>query len=173
MIAFLWSIVGTILCRNIFMIQGLRSNISTDYGFVVSSSHSVVFLVSSSWFHVWVVVLGIHGSCRGKNKLVWGRDRSVGRASDWKSQDASSSPRGGKAIFLPQSNSSADCLTVPVQPQCAIACINICVHVKKNKNKKHWQPYHCLDTKIGMCSAALIAASEPYPGKATRISRKG
>ena len=31
---------------------------------------------------------------------------------------------------------------VSVQPPCAIACINICVHVK---NPKHWGPCHCLD----------------------------
>ena len=30
-----------------------------------------------------------------------------------------------------------------VQPQCAITCINICVHVKKKKR----QSYHCLDTQ--------------------------
>ena len=34
-------------------------------------------------------------------------------------------------------------LTVSIQPPCAIACINICAHVK---NSKDWQPYHCLDT---------------------------
>ena len=28
-------------------------------------------------------------------------------------------------------------------PLCAVACIDICVHVK---NPKHWQPYHFLDT---------------------------
>ena len=63
---------------------------------------------------------------------------------------------------------------VRAAPLCAIACINICVHVK---NLKHGQPYHCLDTQImhtliGMGSAAL-AAAVPYPGKATRISCKG
>ena len=38
---------------------------------------------------------------------------------------------------------SADSLMVSVQPPCAIACINICAHVK---NPTHWQPYHCLNT---------------------------
>ena len=59
---------------------------------------------------------------------------------------------------------------VSVQPMCAVAFIIICAHVK---NPKHWQPYHCLDTKIlhtliGMGSAALVA-DVPYPGKVTRI----
>ena len=40
--------------------------------------------------------------------------------------------------------SSADSLIVSAQPLRAIACINICAHVK---NLKHWQPYHCLDTQ--------------------------
>ena len=39
-----------------------------------------------------------------------------------------------KDFFLPESTSSADSLTVSVQPPCAIECINICVHVK---NPKH------------------------------------
>ena len=40
--------------------------------------------------------------------------------------------------FVSQSPFNADSLTVFAQPPCAIACINICVHVKKHK---HWQPY--------------------------------
>ena len=50
----------------------------------------------------------------------------------------------------------------------AVACISICVLVK---NPKHWQPYHCSDTRkyytlVGMGSAALVAAVA-YPVKAT------
>ena len=57
---------------------------------------------------------------------------------------------------------------------CAVACINIRVHVT---NPRHCQSYCCLDTGtlhtlVGMGSAAL-AAIVLYPGKATRISRKG
>ena len=44
-----------------------------------------------------------------------------------------------RGIFLPQSALSTDSLTVPVQPLCAIACINICAQMK---NPKHPQPYH-------------------------------
>ena len=88
-----------------------------------------------------------------------------------------SSPRCGEGLVLPESTSSADSLTVSVQPPCEIACINICVHVK---NPKHWQPHHCLEyrkiihTLIRIGSAAL-ASTEPYPGngKTTRISGKG
>ena len=39
--------------------------------------------------------------------------------------------------FLPETTSSADSLTVSVQPPCAMTCINICAHVK---NPQHWQP---------------------------------
>ena len=49
-----------------------------------------------------------------------------------------------QGTFLPEPASSADSLMVSAQPPCAIACINICAHVK---NLKHWQPYHCLDTQ--------------------------
>ena len=49
-----------------------------------------------------------------------------------------------QGTFLPESASSADSLMGSAQPPCAIACINICAHVK---NLKHWQPYHCLDTQ--------------------------
>ena len=76
----------------------------------------------------------------------WGGDSSVGRASHWKARhntDSASSLRRSKEFFLPASTSSADSLTVSIQPPCAIACINICEHTK---NPKHWQPYHCLDT---------------------------
>ena len=47
------------------------------------------------------------------------------------------------SVFF-QSTSSADSLTVSVQPPCAVACISICAHVK---NPKRWQPHHCLDTR--------------------------
>ena len=78
--------------------------------------------------------------------LQWGANCSDGRASDWKTRrntNTGSSPRCGKGFFF-QSTSSVDSLTVSVQPPCAIACINIYVHVK---NPNHWQPYDCLDTR--------------------------
>ena len=45
--------------------------------------------------------------------------------------------------FLPESTFSAGSLVVSVQPLCAIACINICVHIK---GPNHWPPDLCLDT---------------------------
>ena len=69
------------------------------------------------------------------------RVRVPGAARDFFSRGFESQVR--RRIFLPGSASSADCLAVSVRPPCAIACINICGHVK---NPKHWQPYHCLDT---------------------------
>ena len=44
---------------------------------------------------------------------------------------------GAARDFLADSAFSADCLTVSVQPPCAITCLNICAHVE---NPKHWQP---------------------------------
>ena len=52
-------------------------------------------------------------------------------------------PGAAKDFSLPESTFRADSVTVPVQPLCAIACINICAHIK---DPKHWQPYLCLDT---------------------------
>ena len=44
-----------------------------------------------------------------------------------------------QGMYLPESASGADSLTVDIQPLCSTACINICVHVK---NPKCWQSYH-------------------------------
>ena len=74
-------------------------------------------------------------------------DGSVGRASNWKarrSSDAGSSPWCRKDSVSPLSADSADSLMVPLQPPCAIACINISAHVN---NPEHCQPYHCLDIR--------------------------
>ena len=62
-------------------------------------------------------------------------------------------------VFLPESTSSADSLTVSIQTLCAVP-MPLSGHTK------------ILQTPIGMSSAAL-AAAVPYPGKATRISSKG
>ena len=66
--------------------------------------------------------------------------------------------------FLPKSTFSADSLTVSVHPRCAIACINICAHVK---NPKRWQ-----HTLIEIGSAALAAAVHTQVSR-SEISRKG
>ena len=58
-----------------------------------------------------------------------------------------------QGIFLPESTSDADSLTISVEPSSAIACVNICVHVK---NPKHLQPYHCLDTGKGIIIIIII-----------------
>ena len=43
-----------------------------------------------------------------------------------------------QGIFLTDLTSIADSLAVSIQHPCAVACINICAHVKI---PKHWQPY--------------------------------
>ena len=63
-------------------------------------------------------------------------------------------------------------LTVPAHPPFAIACFNMCAHVK---NPRHWQPNpnrKILHALTGMGGAAL-AAAVLYLGKATQISRRG
>ena len=72
--------------------------------------------------------------------------------------------------FFSESVFSADCLTVSVQPPHKNINANV-------KNPKHWpipllEPTKILHTLTGKGSTAL-AAAVPYPGKATRISRKG
>ena len=85
---------------------------------------------------------------------------------------------GATRDCLPESAFSADSLTVSVQPPCAIACINICAHVKKKEKKKALAAIplfghpKMLHTLTGIGSAAL-AAAVPYPGKATRNSYEG
>ena len=69
---------------------------------------------------------------------------SVGRASDRHDVEPGSIPWCGKGFFVPESTFSADSLTVSAKPSCAVACINICAHVK---DSKHWQPYLFLDTR--------------------------
>ena len=57
-----------------------------------------------------------------------------------------------------------------VQPSCAIACIDICAHVK---DPKHWQPYLCLDhTKIPHALLEIGSAALDL-AVAVALSRKG
>ena len=65
-----------------------------------------------------------------------------------------------QGMFLPQSASSADFLTLSVPPPCAIACIYTCAVVK---NPKHWQPYRYLDTgKYHTHRQEWVAITVPY-----------
>ena len=52
-------------------------------------------------------------------------------------------PGAARDFFLPESATSADSLTVSLQPPCAIGCIstNFCARVKQ------FQTVHCLDTQ--------------------------
>ena len=77
---------------------------------------------------------------------------------------------------MPGCASSAHSLTVSVQPQCTIACINTYAQVE---NPRHWQPYtivwtheNTTHTDINGYSTAL-EATVLYPVITTRISRKG
>ena len=93
--------------------------------------------------------------------------------------DAGSSPWCGNGFFSQSQLSAQTLLRCPYSPLCGIARVNISAHVK---NPKHWQPHQCLDTrKQAYCTrrykqqmgSAALAAAVPYPGKVTRISRKG
>ena len=59
---------------------------------------------------------------------MWGCS-SVGRASDRHAAEAGSIPQCGKGFFSQSQLSVQTLLRCPYTP-CAIACINICVHVK-------------------------------------------
>ena len=61
-----------------------------------------------------------------------------------------------QGIVLPESTFGAVTLTVSVQPVCAIACINICAHVKDAVRLfGHMKILHAL---LGLGSTALVAA---------------
>ena len=93
----------------------------------------------------------------------WGRIyNSVGTASDWKARCSTDADLTlvWHRIFLP-----IKCLAQWfIQPLCAIACLNTCVHVK---HLNHQQPYHnfdsirkcCTDTLVGMDGVVLVAAA--------------
>ena len=75
-----------------------------------------------------------------------------------------------QGIFLPESASCVDSLTVSVQPLCAIALTNICEYVKKTHQTLAAIPLFGHREILG--SVVLVVAVS-YAGKATRISRKG
>ena len=77
------------------------------------------------------------GCCYG-----WGCS-SVGRTSDWHATEAGSVPWCGRGFFS-QSQLLVQTVTVSVQPKCAVACVNVCAHVK---DPKHLQPYLRLVTQ--------------------------
>ena len=70
-------------------------------------------------------------------------------------------------IFLRESTFNADSY---VQPPCAVAWIIIYIRTLKIPNTDRYTKM--LRIPVEVCRAALAAAL-PYPGKATRISRKG
>ena len=66
-----------------------------------------------------------------------------------------------QGILLPGSDSSSDSLMLSGQPLCAMACINICVHVKDSYHCSHTQKY---------CTRQALVTAVPYPGRVTQIS---
>ena len=77
-----------------------------------------------------------------------------------------------RGTFLSESTSCADCLTVSVQPPCAIACINICAQVINFQALTAIRLFEHTETLIEMGSAAL-AAAVLYPGKESRVDLSG
>ena len=84
------------------------------------------------------------------------------------------SSRWGKGFFFHLSVQTLLSRCPPFSPLCAIACINFGALVKSQTLAATPLFGHTkiLHTLTGMVSAALAAAA-PYPGMATRISRKG
>ena len=77
-----------------------------------------------------------------------------------------------QGIFLPESTLSADSLTVSVNPGCAIAYINICVHVKDPVVYVRVRWIMDALKKILACNVGWevrLCRSWLSPGKATRI----
>ena len=77
-------------------------------------------------------------------------------------------------LLLLLSTFSAAMLWCPLQPPCAITCINICAHLKNPTLAAipvfgHMKTLHTL---TGMGSAALVAAV-PCPGKVTQTFHRG
>ena len=129
-----------------------------------------------SGFAWWQLRHGNHGWGEG-----WGATarRGVGDVAQleqhWTVMPLRQLPLPGVArIFLSASTFSADSLMKSTQPSCAIPGINICAYVK---DPKHWQPYHCLDTRKyrlhrnrWSCSCSCCSLTQD---KATQISHKG
>ena len=93
------------------------------------------------------------------------------RASDRHAADAGSIPRCGKGFFS-QGQLSVQTFTVSVHPPCAIACINICAHVKDPE--VHVRVWWIMETlKHPACTVGWVAPlcrTWLSPRKATRIS---
>ena len=100
---------------------------------------------------------------------------SVGRASERHGTDIGSIPRCGKGSFSPQNYLSVQTLLcVSVHPPCAIACINICAHVKDPVVRVRLR---CImeTLKHPACTVGWVARlchSWLSPGRSTRISHK-
>ena len=94
------------------------------------------------------------------------------RAADCHTVDAGLIPRCGKGFFLLESTFSADSLMCARTPPCAIACIDICAHVKDPvvQVKVQWimETLKHLASTVGW--VARLCCSWLSPGKATQIS---
>ena len=62
--------------------------------------------------------------------LMTNRDGDVAQLVERRTGTPEADSPVRQGLFLPVSAFSADSLTVPVHPPCAIACIYICAHVK-------------------------------------------
>ena len=94
------------------------------------------------------------------------------RATDRHAADAGSIPRCGKRFFPSVKLSVQTLLGVSVHPTCAIACINICAHVKDPV--VHVRVRWIMEIlKHPVCTVGWVARLCRIwlsPGKATRIS---
>ena len=107
----------------------------------ILSGKSLWWMLFAS-FHTWNSIRKIHVFKKKKKfqaKQMGWRCNSVGTASDRHAAEAGSIP-GAARDFSPGVNRKCR-ISYGV---CAITCTNICEHVK---DPKHWQPYHCLNTR--------------------------
>ena len=117
--------------------------------------------------------LRITYSCTLRYSCTLGpRCSSVGRASDRHPADAGSIPRCGQGFFFRSQLSAQTLLRVSVHPPRAIACINICAHVKDFED--HVGVRWIIETlKHPACTLGWVARPRRRwlsLGRATRIS---
>ena len=108
------------------------------YFFYASTANIIIYFnVVLSMCMIYFIILTVMGIAPLVDHLIQKRRR---RAQHWTGFES----LVWQGIVLPESPFSTDSLTVSIQPSCAITCINICACIKP---PKHWQPYHCLDTR--------------------------
>ena len=142
------------VCLHCVTVQ--RSEVGSKFGFCYQSlpdscllvtkvgSSSVPLQVGDRWVRAWVIRWRCIQTGPDRYPQGAGIAQCVERRTEKPGAILTRVRVPRFSFSFPESAFSADSLTMCAQPPCAIACINICADVN---NPKHWQPYHCLDTR--------------------------